>query len=200
MYFSAKELLTRSASQILFFTNKPHLKPKPTINQIKGISHQDIIAKKLGNVVGQEMGGQCGLGGGTICFANDIVCSDKIIEVKEINGEYSDWFLNNSLLQCAAYKALTTAIGGNLTTARFYVSLGNQAIKYKVNDDIPYYLMFGDKVFRINDVNTNAFINFFANKISAINNGYTATKTFDAKYKHKEFEIMSEYFLYERII
>lgn len=94
VYFSAKDLCTRSCMQIKMFRERPELKPKPNTNQWKGCDFQHEVAKTLDNVVGEEMGGCVQDDNLLIYFSNDIVCMDKIIEVKSIDETeegYSYW-------------------------------------------------------------------------------------------------------------
>ncbi len=199
MNFSAKELLSRSATQMRFFINNPSKKPKATPNMVAGCDYQNKLAKRMPNVIGQELGGKLMINSHNIYFSNDIVCNNSIIEVKQINGEYNDWFLEHSLIQCAAYKALVKLTNGYLSTSKFYAKLNNEYQQLKINLDLPYYLFFGEKIFKITDVNESIFLRYLTSKINAILASYDDAKLFDKNLKGKEFNILNKYFKYIQV-
>lgn len=199
MFFSAKELLTKSASQMKFLLDNPSKRQMPTQSMHNGCEFQNSICKKIPNVIGQELGGTVKIGNNFISFSNDIVCNDKIIEVKNILGETSDWYLKNSLLQCAAYKTLVNCLNGELRTAKFYEKLGNKSIYTQIDCNIPYYLLFGNQYYIIYNVKYDMFLRFFELKINSILKTYAECKNFDSKFKHNEFELLKPYFNFKLI-
>ena len=97
--FSAKDLLTRSCMQIMMFNAHPELKQPPSQNVLNGEKFQKAVADTIPNIIGQEMRGKyySEAYGITINFSNDIVCPDKIIEVKSVKQPYPDWYLHSSI-------------------------------------------------------------------------------------------------------
>lgn len=199
MFFSAKELLTKSAKQIKYFLDKPDKKPLPTLQEYEGCKFQYEIAKNMKNLIGQELGGKVRIGDDVLCFSNDIVTQDEIYEVKNINGKYEEWFLKNSILQCAAYLALIKLCNGNLSTSKFFKEKGNKNIFYKCKNIQNYTLIFGKETYIINNVNENEFLKFFTDKINAIKDSYESCQLFDEEFKWKEFEKLKPYFNFIKV-
>ena len=195
VYFSAKDLCTRSCMQIKMFREKPELKPKPNMNQWKGCDFQHEIAKTLDNVVGEEMGGCVQDDNLLIYFANDIICTDKIIEVKSIdeNREVDDWYLKSCFLQCAIYKTLTHYCKNKLKTASFHVQNGNKYVECVVGDYTPFILYFGKDKYIITVMNYEPILKFVLRKAKH-SLEWDSAKQFDSKYKGKEYETLKNYF------
>lgn len=192
--FSAKDLCSRSCMQIKMFNEHPELRPKINENIKKGISFQDILARKFNNLIGQEMRGSFINDNICINFSNDLVCSDKIVEVKSVNKEPEEWYFNSSCLQTAIYYALLKKSNKKLVTSKFYSDLGNKIVETKVNDNVDYYLQFGNKTYKVEIINLQNLINFLLNKANACLYWETA-KTFDSNYKHKEFDTLKDSFV-----
>lgn len=193
--FSAKDLCTRSCMQIKMFRERPELKPQPTENQKKGNELQSQIAKRFSNVIGEEMGGCLQHENMLIYFSNDIVCLDKIIEVKSVdkNRKISDWYLQSSFLQCAIYKTLTHYCKNFLKTASFHVKNGNKYMECSMNDSAPFLLYFGEKIYQITVLNYEPILKFILEKAKSTLDWDTA-KTFDLKYKKNEYGLLKKYF------
>ena len=200
--FSAKELCTRSCMQLKMFQEHPEKKPIPFENPniIAGDKYQHKLARNFTNVIDEEMRGSLVTTNLTINFTHDIVCDDKIVEIKYVdsNRGVEDWYLKSSLLQCAVYKALTNKCGGHLETATFRVNMGHERQRATVPYDIPYLLYFGDEKYKIITHNDDAIVDFIVNKAYA-SLDWTLAKDFDTKHKHKEFDILSPYFAAQRI-
>lgn len=146
---------------------------------------------------GEELGGVFNYDDISIYFSNDIVCYDKIIEIKQVNGQYEDWFLKNSMLQCALYCSFIRLGSNYLTTSNFFLKEGNDKKSIIVNPNIDYFLQFGNKLYKINVYNPTMIVNFFLNKAIA-SLDYESAKQFDNLYKHNEFELLKKYFRVER--
>ena len=194
--FSAKDLCSRSCMQIRMFDLHPEKRPISTINTETGVTYQHQIALTTDNVIGEELRGTYINENICINFSNDIVCNDKIIEVKSVNREIEDWYFNSSVLQCAFYKSLLLKSNKQLITAKFYSDLGNPIIKTTVDDNIKYILYFGEKKYNIIVVNPDSIIEFFINKAKATFD-WDSAKEFDSKYKFKEYETLKDYFRFE---
>ena len=195
--FSAKELCTRSCMQLKMFMEHPEKKPTPFENPniVMGDKYQHELARNFTNVIDEEMRGSLVTANLTINFTHDIVCDDKIVEIKYVDParELEDWYLKSSLLQCAIYKALTNKCGGHLETATFRVNMGHEKQYATVQHDIPYILYFGNDKYKIMTNNDDAITDFIINKAYA-SLDWTEAKNFDARYKHKEYETLSPYF------
>lgn len=196
--FSAKDLCSRSCMQIKMFDLHPELRPIPNINQENGTNFQHQIALNTKNIIGEEMRGSFIKDDILINFSNDIVCPDKIIEVKSVNREIEDWYFNNSIYQCAVYKALLMKSNKKLVTSKFFVDLGNPYIETTVNGDISYYLKFGNELFLIEVNNADKIVEFIYNKAIA-SMDWDKAREFDANYKFKEYETLKDYFKFSKV-
>ena len=194
--FSAKDLCSRSCMQIRMFDLHPEKRPVPTMNTESGVTHQHQVALNTDDVIGEELRGTYINGNICINFSNDIVCKDKIIEVKSVNREVEDWYFNSCVLQCALYKSLLLKSNKQLITAKFYSDLGNPIVKTTVDDNIKYILYFGEKKYNIIVVNPDSIIEFFINKAKA-SFDWDSAKEFDLNYKFKEYETLKNYFRFE---
>ena len=195
--FSAKELCTRSCMQLKMFMEHPEKRPIPFENQniVMGDKYQHELARQFTNVIDEEMRGSLVTGNFVINFTHDIVCDDKLVEIKYVDPTRTleDWYLKSSLLQCAVYKALTNKCGGHLETATFRVNMGHTKQYATVPYDIPYILYFGDDKYKIMTNNDDAITDFITYKACA-SLDWTEAKEFDAAHKHREYEILSPYF------
>jgi hypothetical protein len=82
----------------------------------------------------------------------------------------------------------------DLKTAKFYTNQGNPYIRYKYErEDIPYYLYFGDEIYRIDIIDIDKILWFITEKAIACMEWETA-KEFDKQYKYKEYKVLSEAF------
>ena len=191
--FSAKDLVTRSCMQIRMFAEHPERKPLPSQMVDYGEKFQRAVADTLPNIVGEEMRGIYTNGGISIYFSNDIVCEDKIIEVKSVTGNAPEWYFQNSLLQCAFYKSMIMQGFNRLETASFLVNQGYERKSAIVATWTDYILIFGEEKYKIEVNNTHGIINFFLGKARACTD-WNLAKNFDFINKHREFEILSKYF------
>lgn len=196
--FSAKDLITRSCMQIKMFAEHPERKPQPSQMVYYGESFQRAVADTIPNIIGEEMRGIYTNGGLSIYFSNDIVCADKIIEVKSVAGNVPDWYFQSSLAQCSFYKSMIMQGFNKLETASFYVNLGNERKTITVPSNIDYILIFGEDKFKIEVINPNSIINFYLSKANACTD-WNLAKNFDFLHKHKEFEIIKRHFVCRRI-
>lgn len=134
---SAKDLCTRSCMQIKMFIEHPECRPVQTNNPnvVKGDQYQHSLARTIPDIIGEEMRGTYQTGNITIMFSNDVLCKNRIIEIKYVDNSrpVEDWYLKSSLAQCAVYKALLDESGGQLVTASFRVNEGHEKISAKVS-------------------------------------------------------------------
>lgn len=198
--FSAKDLCTRSCMQIRMFMIHPENRPQPTQNMLEGVSFQEEVCESLKNVIDQEMVGEFHDEEDMIRFSIDIVTTDAFIEVKSVDKdrELPDWYKKSSLLQCAVYYALLQESDGELHTASFRCNQGHAKVSTKANVDNPYVLVFGDEKYSISLLDRKSILDFVITKKNACGS-WDDAKEFDGKFKHKEFELLSRFFKYERI-
>jgi hypothetical protein len=181
--------------QLKMFMDKPELRPKPNINQYNGVNVQTQIAKKIPNLIGEEMGNFLTVDNIRIYFSNDIITPNGVVEVKSVNNDkpIEDWYINNSILQCAVYKSFIINCGYNLKTSKFHIANGNKNVEYTLPDSFEYILYFGGRIFKINVNNPNKIVKFFIEKAKHCLN-WNDAKSFDEKYKRKEFEVLKDCF------
>lgn len=198
--FSAKDLCIRSCMQIRMFMLHPEKRPLPTQSMLAGLSFQEMICNQQKDVIDQEMVGEVHDGEDTIRFSIDIVTKESFIEVKSVDKdrETPDWYRKSSLLQCAVYYALLQDSDGDLHTAKFRCDEGYQMINCKANKDNPYILVFGDEMYQISLLDRQAIMEFVIAKKNACLS-WDGAKDFDDQSKHREFEILSQYFEYKKI-
>lgn len=194
--FSAKDLCTRSCMQIKFFNENPDKRPKPNSNVLFGETFQHKVAEQTKGVIGEEMRGTFIYENICINFSNDIVTKDAIIEVKSVNRDVEDWYLESSLVQCAVYSALLRKTDGNLVTSKFFADMGNPIVETKVKPNIDYNLRFGDTLYCVEVNDEDKIIDFIIKKAKHCNT-WDEAKIFDAQYKQKEFEILKDFFKYK---
>lgn len=199
--FSAKDLLTRSCMQLKMFLDKPELRPQPTLAQYSGVDYQHQLIETIPDVIGEEMGNFIVFDNVRIYFSNDIITKNGIIEVKYVDKtkEVPEWYFNNSILQCAVYKALTVECKNELRTAAFHIKSGNIMQNHKFNNDMfEYILYFGNEKYKVELTNQEKLIKFLKFKVQHCLTWDNA-KLFDGKYKRREFELLKNCFKFEKI-
>jgi len=199
--FSAKDLCTRSCMQIKMLTEHPEMRPQPSAMVSYGEKFQKAVADTIPNIIGEEMRGKYvnAAHAITINFSNDIVCADKIIEVKSVTGKYEPWYLQYSILQCAFYKSMMLLGARRLETASFYVNLGNPRVETDVNlRSIRYILIFGEEKYEIFVSDPYQIVGFFEHKAYCSLDWNTA-KQWDEQYKHREYECLKEFINYKMV-
>jgi hypothetical protein len=207
MRYSAADLVKRSCAQLVYFKNyKEDVLSQRALN---GEEYQSKIVKdeSLANTVADEMRGCYSYDDVEIFFCIDMIKNGEFYEIKSIqddNGnetlEYSEWYLNSSLLQCAFYKSLLMEMNGNkLYTPKFRLKEGYKMSCVEINNNANYYLKFGGVgVWRIDVVNPTDIIDFYKNKIAHITD-YDDARAFDREFKWKEFEVLKKYFTFSKI-
>ncbi len=180
------------------FTEHPERKPQPSQMVYYGEKFQRAVSDTIPNIIGEEMRGIYTNGGLSIYFSNDIVCSDKIIEVKSVVGNTPDWYFQSSLIQCAFYKSMIMQGFNRLETASFYVNIGYERKAIIVPSYIDYILVFGEEKYKIEVYNPNGIINFFLRKAMSCTD-WSLAKNFDFVNKHREYEILKDFFRYKMI-
>lgn len=207
--YSASELVKRSAAQLVFLRNAK-VRPKPTPQALVGEAYQHAVSEQMksdGHKVADEMCGCYRYDDNAVYFCIDIVRNDEFVEVKSVLDEnhkntliYPEWYFQISILQCAVYKALLTAMDGcTLVTPKFRLDAGYELITKNVDKSLPYRLKFGEVgTYTVDVVGQNRIIEFIKDKISSLTDYDTARK-FDGVYKHREFELLRDCFTYKKI-
>lgn len=207
--YSASDLIKKSCRQIVFLRNKKE--QIISAMQRKGVQFQSKITEevRLSNKgeVAEELRGSYSYNDIVIFFCIDLYANDCFYEVKSIfdrdgneSTTYEDWYLNNSLLQCALYKSLLM-LGDNdcLFTPKFRLKEGFEFKAQPINKLNDYFLIFGNVAkYKIDIINPIEIINFYKEKISSLEN-YDVATIFDNKYKRKEFKLLKKYFKYTEI-
>lgn len=199
IFFSLKELCSQSAMQLKYLRDNPNKKPKITDKQYSGINYQTEIFKKLNdNKITQECGNFCAIENIIIYYSNDIILQRSIIEVKNIIGDYNEYYLQNSLLQCAIYKSFIDYNNQYIYTSKFYENKINDKFHVQLPNNFKYFLLFGNQAFEIFNLdNRNLFDFIFSKALASLD--YATAKDFDKVYKHNEFELLKHNFLYKKI-
>jgi hypothetical protein len=194
IFYSAKDIASRSCMQIKMFQEHPELKPQPTELMKLGTLFQDKVFNETENAIGQEMGSIYFIDDVGVSFSVDIVCNDKFIETKSVKDASADntFYFNRCVFQCAIYKALLYLTKGRISTSAFYVNLGNDKKIAVVAPENDYLLRFGEETYKIDIDNVDVFLKFIKEKVNAISN-WDSAKQFDLQYKYKEYDIFSKY-------
>lgn len=210
MEYSAAELIKRSAAQLVYY--RIHgIKPTPTANVLAGEMFQNAVYNKFlnaGEPAHEEMCGCYSTNKDNIWFSIDLVAPNLgFFEIKSIldsdgnqTTRYPLWYLYASLVQCAVYKALVLETKGcMLETARFKQALGAKKKRIRAKKKLDYFLIFGnDELYRIEVKDSKALIQYLIAKIDSLTD-YNTAREFDAKYKHREFDMLKDYFVYTRV-
>ena len=81
----------------------------------------------------------------------------------------------------------------------FFVNQGNPYQRHVYQQMIvPYFLYFGDEVYRIDVTDATAILDFISEKASSCAD-WDLAREFDRKYKHMEYKILSQYFKVTRV-
>ena len=124
----------------------------------------------------------------------------RVLKVKSVidGSNVEDWYFNSCVLQCAVYKSLLDKSNKHLITSKFFADMGNPVIETTINNDIKYYLRFGNSLYLVEVTNTDFIVDFIVKKAVA-SLEWDSAKNFDAKYKHKEFETLKDYFTVSKV-
>lgn len=189
MYFSASDLIKKSASQICYFRNKP--KSAPTARQNDGNNYAD------NNIIGlPEMRGMFRSKYGIICYSFDETLAFvdwlQFREYKYVVDPLTvePWLLKSSLLQVAFYQALFMLNEDKmLSTATFYVNKGHSSntIDGSYAKKVSFFLYFGDDRYEVVVKEPYKVVLLFLMKAHMSIN-YNKSRAYDKEYKFKEYE------------
>lgn len=199
-YFSAANLVKRSAMQICYLRNK-----RISIynrNIARGVVFQKKAAEELEHYGEscEEQRSSLNINDITIFASHDIVTDNFLMEVKTYDPTLSegDWFMHYSQLQTAFYKSIVMASDGNTFTPKFRLKEGYNKKFVRVDTDIPYLLLFGDRLFKVEVKDRDAILDYFSNKASKTYD-YTEAKEYDKEHKHKEYDECKKFFKATRL-
>jgi len=197
MFFSASQLVKSSASQILYFKTKKY-KPEVTKNQIIGNKHADKIVKQ--QKAASEKRGIVKTKDFNILFSIDMLKDNLAVEIKNVVGEYEQWYLESSILQSTFYYTMLLQCK-TLDTPKFRQIEGYPQEIVNIPDNIDFQLWFGDNKYQI-FADYNVF-SFYKDKAKVIFNSlnpidYDNVRTFDKIYKFNEYKHLKPH--YEKII
>lgn len=202
MYFSLKDLCSRSCMQIKMFDEHPELKKKPSELMLKGSEYQESIARFLGDkLFGLEIG-KCyeTEDKDRIYLSNDIITNDnRIIEVKYLKDDIpvEEWFFNSSILQCAIYFSFLDE-GDVMTTSKFYQDEGHDKQIYVVKNDIKYFLLFGTSLYEIKLLDPSNIREYILRKAHMCHT-WDDARMWDNEHKHMEYKELSNCFTYSKV-
>lgn len=197
-HISAAQLCKKSARQILYLQYRPQVNIV-TPEQYAGIKYQKTATKSKY----QEMCGTYHVKDTNVYFSWDevqVTSGGKLmfIEHKQVSSDYEKWYLHNSMLQTALYAALTVNTPV-FKTAKFYQKLGNKEYElFRQGYSSQFYLKFGKTTYKCKLINSAKLLNFIKKKVQALVSWDDAT-SFDAKWKHKEYEQLKEYFKFNKV-
>lgn len=200
--FSASDLIKKSAAQIKYLQLRRELyRKRLTENCQRGVNYQAKMACKL--EAAEEYRGTYCQNDIVIYFCNDLVTARKIVEVKSVVGAVESWYFESSLLQTAFYKAMLMLSNGWLFTPKFRIKEGYARNKIQVNPLIDYHLLFGNKEYKIiipTIEDAKIIVDFFVQKASIIAKGsWDEARSFDSKYKFKQYEALNNHFKYNLV-
>jgi hypothetical protein len=196
MNFSASDLVKKSAAQIKYLRDKAisiH-----TWKMENGIEYEHKIAEENKGSC-EEMRTAYSNNDITIFACHDIVCDDKIIEVKTTEFGDEQWYFESSLVQVAFYKSLLMTSNGDLYTPKFRTKEGYNRDYKKVNPNIDYHLMFGDKEYKIDVLNPDKIIEYFLDKAKITMLEYDDCRNYDKQHKWQHYNELCKYFNYEKV-
>ena len=199
-YFSAADLVKKSASQIKYLRDK--MISIHTWRMDHGIQFQKQIAEQKEESAEEfrtsleDPNPESDI----VVFAtHDVVCPDKIIEVKTTEFGAEQWYLESSLLQTAFYKSLIMTSNGDMFTPKFRIKEGYKKEYRKVDTSIPYHLQFGDDEYDVEVKDPYEIISYFLYKAKISLGSYDECRAYDAVHKFKHFEDLKHCFDYKKI-
>jgi hypothetical protein len=207
--YSAADLLKKSAMQLVFLRTKKER--YATKMQINGNAFQSKVSNddkyKNKGVFAEELRGSYSFDKNVIFFCVDMISDGIFYEVKSIQdkdgnltNDYPEWYLNNSILQCAFYKSLLIEGNNNtLFTPKFRIKEGFEYKAMDVDINSDYILLFGENLkFKVDVVDSKKIIEYYINKVNSLKD-YETAKNYDYSHKFRDFSLLKNYFNYTEI-
>lgn len=191
MNLGASTLIKSSLCQMVYFAKKKKER-KVTKAQIKGNKHAEKISKGLS----QELRGTFYHELFQLFFVIDALDNNIAFEIKNIEGDYEEWFFKSSLIQSSFYFHLIKQVK-YLDTPAFRKKEGyqDQFVDLLENPIDTFILQFGDISYYVED--SKEIFNHYINKAKKFINivdceweeALYLSKKWDAKYKFKEVDL-----------
>jgi hypothetical protein len=191
---SASQLIKSSLAQMVYLTKRRIQKPV-TKAQIEGNKYAEQVSKGLP----QELRGTVRYDMFTIFFCLDALGGDTAMEIKNVEGEYEDWYFKSSLIQTSLYFSLLDKVS-YLDTPAFRRKEGYDEIfvDLKENPIHHYHLLFGEHFVLSVSKNEDVYKHYIRKAYmfcEAMAHDweeamYTAKK-WDSKYKFKELDLFT---------
>ena len=198
-YFSAADLVKRSAAQIKYLRDRRDKQIKTITEKMQfGQNYQHQVAQKM--EAAEEFRTSVTIDDIVIFACHDIVCQDKLVEIKTTQFGTEQWYLESCLLQVAFYKSLVMLSDGYMFTPKFRIKEGYKKECKKINKLIPYYLQFGETKYIVDVKNPSTIVDYFVTKAKATLNSYADARNYDEKHKFKHFKELKRYFTYKTVI
>lgn len=198
MIFSAAQLVKYSCKQLKYTRDNKLEKGKPNFKTGSQTKGNAWATKQVTGL--PEMQSFYNMDDHRIYFTIDEIRKKKksvhFIEYKSLQFEDNGGhYFNKSLIQAGFYLSLTKASQKNYSTAKFFKGKKNTI---EINLPIKFYLIFGKKKYLIKIKNSKKILDFFERKAIASLKWDTA-KSWDSKYKNKEFDTISKYIIWKEI-
>jgi len=197
IYFSAADLVKRSANQINFLRERREKIISARISA--GVKYQHKEVEKL-NMQAEEMRSIYKVKNFVIFASHDSITKDgNCVEIKSIEGEWKDWYLESSLLQCAFYLSIIKGSDGTIVTPSFRVKEGYDRVCSIIDKNCRYFLHFGDVAdYEIQVRNYKRILEYFTKKAEATLDKQSAI-IYDSNHKFKHFKELKRYFTYRKV-
>lgn len=206
--FGAANLVKQSAAQILYYLIK-NIKPEPTFQMKAGQKFQEKMSTPDGY---HEMRGTHRWGDNIVFFTWDEIIPHQTIteyiEIKSVQYEPEDWYLQSSLVQVALYGSMSMWCDDYITAKFARRQYGTHRLKIDYNTGNWFTLIFGEERFRVTVLNSDKILKYYSDKVNVIVKcidydkmtvDYDPAREWDKKYKHKDYQNLKKYFSYATI-
>lgn len=188
MNFSASELVKRSASQLVYIYIK-RIEYEATPRQYRGNIHAEKIIEL--EEASAERRGVINIEKDLLFFCVDMVKGNTYVEIKMVEGEYEQWYLESSIVQSAFYASLLEDVK-TLDTPKFRKKEGYKQKVDIVEESKKFELWFGEDRYDI--VPSDKLKQHFIEKLIIVKRGvesrnFDEARIWDAKFKFKEYDM-----------
>lgn len=192
---SAAELVKCSAAQLLYKELRK-LEWAATPRQLRGNDYAEEITKK--EEASAERRGILNLSPSSeepilLFFCIDLVKDNKFVEIKMVEDEcYEQWYLQSSIMQATLYASLLKEVE-TLDTPKFRKKEGFKQEITIVPPQFQFELWFGE-IAKYHIYPDDAVMEHYIDKALLVNEciaekDFDECRKFDARFKHKEFQI-----------
>ena len=169
---------------------------------LRGIEYQNKVSVELQAEDAQEFRTTLNVGDLTIFACHDIITPDYIMEVKSIEegSKVEDWYIENSLLQTAFYKALLMCSDGKVVTPKFRIKEGYRRQSKQLDTNLPYILKLGNLAsYEVNVVSSMELIKYFAEKGRITFLSEKECRAYDKIHKFRHTYFCQNYYTYTEL-